>query len=337
MANRIYVFAVVVLWLGSMSWLVIERILPSFSAGEPPVEQAYETDKVVAWQVEWKEKPVGVAASVRLSGFGGTTDLHNRVLLKNIPVMELVPAWLRTVIGDLGNITFDTRTRIEFDALGHFSAFNSRIAINDLPSVLNISGRVKDSFLQLRVHSGNTSYNTPIYLPDRKALNEVLFPDAKLPHMYMGRSWQEEIYNPFHSPSNPVELVQAKVVSVDMIQYGEELQKTLRIEYRAMSRSGIPQKARLQAESWVDPSGNVLQRDVYLGGSKLRFTRLVNEAAKEVGLKLLDELIQTETEINNEPLDGKVDGQEPRVQSQSSRSFSSGSGPLALDSRPHLR
>jgi len=303
MANRIFVFAVVVLWLGSMSWLFVERILPSFYAGEPPIEQAYETGKAVAWQVEWKGKPVGQAASVRLSGVGGTTDLYNRVLLTDIPLMELAPTWMRTAIGELGDITFDAHTRIEFDALGNFSAFNSRISINNFPSVLNISGRVENSFLELQVRSGNISYTTPIYLPDSKSLNEVLFPDARLPQMYVGRSWREEIYSPFHSPGNPVELVQAEVVSVEAIQYGEEMRKTLRIEYRAMSRSGVPQEARLQAESWVEPSGNVLRRDVYLGGSKLCFTRLEKKAAKEVGLELLNDLIRTGAEIDLEPLD----------------------------------
>ena len=303
MANRIFVLAVVVLWLSSMSWLVVERILPSFYAGEPPIEQAYETGEAVAWQVEWRGEPVGQAASVRLSGVGGSTDLYNRVLLTEIPLMELAPTWMRTAIGDLGDITFDAHTRIEFDPLGNFSAFSSRISINDLPSMLNITGRVEDSFLQLQVRSGDISYTTPIYLPDSKSLNEVLFPDAKLPQMYVGRSWREEIYSPFHSPGNPVELVQAEVVSVEAIQYGGETRKTLRIEYRTMSRSGVPQEARLQAESWVVPSGNVLRRDVYLGSSKLRFTRLENEAAKKAGVELLKELVRTGAEIDLKPLD----------------------------------
>ncbi len=313
MANRIFVFAVVVLWLSSMSWLVVERILPSFYAGEPPLEQAFETGKAVAWQVQWQGKPVGRAASVRLSGAGGTTDLFNRVVLTDMPLMDLAPTWMRTAIGPLGEITFDAHTRIEIDAIGNFSAFESRISINDLPSMLHMSGRVENSFLHLRVRSGDISYNTPIYLPDSKALNELLFPDARLPEMYIGRGWQEKIYSPFHSPSNPVELVQAEVVSAEALFYGGKSRKTFRIEYRAMSASGIPHEARLQAESWVEPAGDVLQRDVYLGRSKLRFTRLVNEAAKEVGLELLDDLIRTGAEIDIEQLD------EPEPSRQNSR------------------
>lgn len=303
MANRIFVLAVVVLWLCSMSWLVTERILPSFIEGEPPIAEAYETGQAVAWRVEWGGKPVGHAASVRLSGVGGATDLHNRVVLTDIPLMELAPTWMRSAIGDLGDITFDARTRIEFDALGSFSAFESRISINDLPSVLNISGRVEKSFLELHVRSGDVSYDTPVYLPDSKALNEVLFPDARLPQMYVGRSWREEIYSPFHSPGNPVEVVQAEVVSTEAIQYGDESRRTLRIEYRAMVGSGVPEEARLQAESWVEPSGNVLRRVVYLGGSKLRFDRLKKEEATTVGGKLLEDLLRTGAEINLAPLD----------------------------------
>lgn len=302
MANRIFVLAVVVLWLSSMTWLVSERILPSFFDGEPPLAEAYETGQAVAWGVEWQGRPVGYAASVRLSGVGGSTDLHNRVVLQDIPLMDLAPAWMRSAIGDLGDITFDARTRIEFDSLGNFSAFESRISINDLPSVLNISGRVEDSFLNLHVRSGDISYSTPIYLPDSKALNEVLFPDAKLPQMYVGRCWREEIYSPFHSPGNPVEAVQAKVVSVEAIRYGGELRRALRIEYRTMAGSGVPQDAGLQAESWVEDSGNVLRRDVYLGSSKLRFTRLEKTEARAVGRLLLEDLLRTGAQINLAPL-----------------------------------
>lgn len=304
MANRIFVFAVVALWLSSMSWLVVERILPSFYSGEPPIQEAYEAGRAVAWEVQWQGRPVGHAASVRLPGVGGTTDLVNRVVLQDIPLMDLAPTWMRSAIGDLGDITFDALTRIEFDSLGSFSAFDSRITINDVPSMLSISGRLEDSFLKLRFQSGDISYTTPVYLPDSKSLNELLFPDAKLPQMYVGRSWREEIYSPFHSPGNPVELVQAEVVSAEAIDFGGEPRRTLRIEYRTMSGSGVPQEARLQAESWVDPSGTVLRRDVYLGRSRLRFLRLMNDAAGETGAELLSDLIRTGAEIDLDSLNG---------------------------------
>ena len=116
MANRAFVIAVVVLWLGSMSWLVVNRIMPSFIEGNPPRVSAFKTGKVVAWQVYWDKQPVGWAGSVRLDGDSGTTELHNRVVMEDLPLMDLAPFWMRKVIGDLGGNVFrcsDTyRTRL---------------------------------------------------------------------------------------------------------------------------------------------------------------------------------------------------------------------------------
>jgi len=288
MANRVFVFAVIVLWLGSMSWLVVDRILPSFYDGQPPVAEGFETAKAVAWRVEWAGLPVGWAASVRLAGVAGTTDLHNRIVLKDIPLMDLAPTWMRAAVGQLGNMTFDARTRIEFDSLGNFSSFESRISVNDMPSVLKMSGRVEDSDLELNVQSGDLSYSTPVHLPNRTALNEVLFPDAQLSRMYVGRCWQEEIYSPFRSPNDPVELVRAEVVSQELIEYQGEIRQVLRVEFRGMAGVGVPQNAQLQAVAWVNPTGTVLQRDVLLGSSRLRFVRLSDEEAQRIGTDFFD-------------------------------------------------
>ena len=298
MANRLFVLAVVALWLASMSWLINDRILPSIYEGEPPVEESYENGKAVAWQVEWEGQVVGEAASVRLLGVSGSTELHNRVQLNDIPLMELAPTWMRTTVGSFGDITFDAKTRIEFDAIGNFSAFNSRISINDLPSVLRMSGRIEDSHLNLRVSSGEMSYTTSIYLPDTRSMNEILFPTASLSGMYVGRTWREEVYSPFHSPGDPIEMLLAEVVAKEQIMMGEEVKRAYRIEYRTLNVSGITHDAHLQAECWVEPStGRVLRRDVFLGDSKLRFNRVDDEGTEAVGRELLDELVRTGAEI----------------------------------------
>ena len=297
MANRLFVLAVVALWLASMSWLIGDRILPSFFEGEPPLEETYEKGKAVAWQVKWNQKVVGTASSVRLPGTAGATDLHNRVRLVNIPLMDLAPTWMRTAIGGFGDISFDASTRIEFDALGNFSAFSSRVMVNDLPSLLNISGRVEDSYLNLNVRSGEMSYRTSVYLPENDSMNEILFPTSMLPEMYVGRTWREEVYNPFKNPGDPIDLFQAEVVAKEPIAFGGEVIEVFRVEYRSMNVSGIAQEARLQAECWVEPSGRVLRRDVHFGKSKLRFERLEDELASETSRDLLDELVRTGSEI----------------------------------------
>jgi len=294
MANRIFVCAVLVLWLGSMTWLVTDRILPSFYNGQPPIVQAYEDGEAVAWDVRWKGKSVGEAASVRLAGVGGSKDLFNRVVLNEFPVMELAPSWIRAAVGNLGQMTFDVLTRVEFDPLGKFSSFNSRITLNEMPSVLRMSGRIEDSYLKLKVSSSEFSHSTRIYLPNSEALNEALFPDARLPYMHIGRSWQEKVYSPFSSPAAPVERVHVEVVSVETIEHHDEVRRVMRVNYTAADGTGIPTNARVQGVSWVDPkTGDVLRRDVYVGESKLRFERMTRTDALAAGMKLFEDQLLT--------------------------------------------
>ncbi len=267
--------------------------MPSlFGGGPPPIAQAYENGEAVAWEVQWHGKRVGQAASIRLEGVGGTTDLHNRVVLEEFPVMQLAPSWIRAAVGNLGSMTFDVLTRLEFDPLGKFSSFNSRVSLNGMPSVLKMNGRIEESYLKLKVRSSDFSHTTRIFLPNSEAISEALFPDANLPYMHEGRTWQEKVYSPFSSPADPIELVQVEVVGRETIQHDGETKSVMRVVYKSITASGIAANARIQGISWVEPrSGDVLRRDVYLGDSKLRFERLPEEAAKQAGKELFEQYL----------------------------------------------
>jgi hypothetical protein len=291
MANRIFVSAVVILWLCSMTWLFTDRILPTFQGGQPPSLETFKNGQAVAWEVEWGGEKVGSAASVRVPGAGGSVELHNRIALENMPIIDLAPAWMRMAVPSLGDMSFDVISSIEFDSLGNFSSFNSRVILNDMPSVLKLSGRVKDSYLRLNVISGQLPYEVVVYLPDSKSLNEALFPGGELHYMYVGRQWQEEVYSPFRATGDPIELVHAEVVSEETLEYCGETRRVLRVEYHGMIGSGISDKARLQAISWVEPTGDVLRRDVFLGSSKLRFNRLSNNEANKIGEQLFKDIV----------------------------------------------
>jgi|GEM_PF-1611040 len=286
MSNRLFISAVLLLWFSSMTWLVVDKILPSFYGGKPPATSGLEAGRTVAWRVKWSGRPVGWAASLRLPGISNTTELRNRVLLKDVPLLDLAPTWMRTIVGDFGNMKFDTQTLIELDALGNFASFRSRVAVNDIPSVFRISGRMQDSQLEFKVRSGSLTYTTQAYIPNQAALSEALFPDARLPYMYVGRHWQKEVFSPFKSPGTPVELVEAEVVAMESLQYGDALVRALRIEYRSLPGPGIPEANRLQAVTWVEAkSGLVLRQDVFIANSKLRFERLSEEVASQLGVE----------------------------------------------------
>jgi hypothetical protein len=119
-------------------------------------------------------------------------------------------------------------------------------------------------------------------------LSEALFPDARLPYMYVGRRWHEEIYNPFRSPSAPIETVEAEVTGIESLEYDGKLQRVMRVEFRAPPTAGLAEESRLQAIAWVRAKdGLVLRQDVLIGTSQLRFERLSDAEAVEKGKELL--------------------------------------------------
>jgi hypothetical protein len=288
MANRIFVIAVFMLWLGSMSWLLLEKILPSYYDGEAPIAAGFEPNVYVAWKVSWSGREVGHAASIRLQGVSNTTNLQNRVVLEDVPLLDLVPTLMRQVVGDIGRMKLDAKTLLEFDSLDNFSRFSSRVSINDISPVLDLRGEVNGPYLELEVDFNGVTYSPHVPLPDQAVLGESLFPDAKLPYMYVGRRWHEEVYSPFRSPSAPVETVEAEVTGMERIEFGGEQVRVMRVEYRGTASPGVPEESRLQAIAWVRAEdGLVLRHDVHIASSKLRFERLPDEEADKIGRELL--------------------------------------------------
>jgi hypothetical protein len=288
MANRIFVCAVILLWIGSMSWLLVDKILPSLHEGEPPIAAGYEPGVPIAWKVLWGDREVGYAASRRTPGVLGTTNLENRVVLEDVPLLDLVPALMRRVVGDIGSMKFDAKTTLEFDSLDNFSKFDSYVEINDVSSVLELHGKVNGAFLDVKVTFGDVRYEPKVPIANQAALSEALFPDAKLPYLYVGRRWTEEIYNPFHAPNAPIETVDVEVTGIETLSMDGENHRVMRVEFSGPPAPGVPEDARLQAIAWVRESdGMVLRQDVLISTSKLRFDRLPEKEALKQGNKLL--------------------------------------------------
>ena len=304
MLNRVFIYATVVLWLGSMSWLVVDKILPSFYESDLPVAAGLTPDLPVAWEVEWSGLRVGNAVSLMREGVQGTTEVHNYIVLENVPMLELAPAWMQSAMRELGDLKFSAKTRLEFDSLDNFTAFESSVAVNDVTGIVQITGRMKESKLHLKIQSGDYHYSDEIHIPDQAALNESLFPDAKLPYMYVGRHWQEEVYNPFANPSEPIDRVDAVVTTAEFLEHDGERKRVLRVDYHSSSSAGVSDRARLRAKTWVQPDGLVLRQVVYLSNAKLRFTRLAGDEVDDVANEFFP-LLMNEARLKKEIAGGE--------------------------------
>ncbi|MEM9658700.1 MAG: hypothetical protein AAF961_10095, partial [Planctomycetota bacterium] len=168
--------------------------------------------------------------------------------------------------------------------------FRSSIGVNHAQSDFTVRGEIDASHLNHPIRSGDLSHATSFELQstDHKALSEALFPDARMPYLYVGRRWREESYNPFRSPSAPVEVVEAEVVSVESVEYCGEARRAMRVEFKCPQCPGVPPEGRLQAIAWVAPEdGTVMRQDVIIARSRLRFDRLSPQEAREAADQLL--------------------------------------------------
>jgi hypothetical protein len=291
MGNRVFVSVVVLLWMGTMSWLMVARILPPFFNGEPPGHGVLLRDEPVCWDIEHDGELVGQAVSKAVPGALGTTEIHSRVILEGLEIRKLAPQWMSTIVRGLGAISLDTRSRIVVDSLNNLSAFDTRVRLNDLPLVMKVSGRVDGPDLVLKITSGEVAHTARYPVPKKSLLASELIPEPKLLQVYVGRKWQQEIYSPFRPPSDSLEVLQAEVVEESWFDKNGERVRSRKIEFRAMSPAGVAADNTLRAVVWVGDDGTVLRQDLHLMDTKLRFERRDEPHM----LKLAEELLDLKT------------------------------------------
>jgi hypothetical protein len=286
--NRIFVAVVMFLWLSTMSWLVVAKILPPFLTGDPPGHGILEEKVPVCWQIECGGQHVGYAVRQAVPGAQSTTEIHSRVVLEDIPLRQMAPQWMSSIVDDLGQIRLDTRTRMVLDSLGKLASFDTKVQVNDLPLVVKIYGRIIDANLQLNFISGGMTHEVMYPLPKAALLDGELIPEPKLLQVYVGRKWQTEMFSLFRPPGDALELIQAEVVCEERIMHDGHSVRTRRIEYRSMATSGVTSEKALRATVWVADDGLVLRHDVELINTKLRFERRDDPSMIAKARELLD-------------------------------------------------
>ena len=288
MGNRIFVGIVVTLWAGTMSWLMVARILPPFFHGEPPTHGTLVHDPV-CWEIQYNGQPVGNAVSQAVPGAMSTTEIHSRIKIDGIEVRELAPQWMSSLVRSLGAVSLDTRSVFVLDSLHNLASFSTKVKLNDLPVIMRVRGKVEGSELKLTIQSGDVTHAPVSYpIPSYSSLSSELIPDPKMLQVYVGRKWQQEVYSPFRPPGNSLEILEAEVVEERHIEHRAERVHARKIEYRSLSTAGVNADNRLRAVVWVAEDGMVLRQDVYLMDAKLRFERCLEPLMIQKAAALLD-------------------------------------------------
>lgn len=287
MGNKVYTAVVLLLWGATMTWLVGAKILPPVLRGDPP-RTGTNGNQPVCWQVKVAEQRIGWAVSQSIPGAQGTTELHSRIKLKDVPLSQMAPRWMSTVIDQIGPLEMDMRSRTTFDSLGNLSLFETSVELNDLPSAILMKGVVKEGKIRLRLQYGEVVHRVTYPWPEHAMLGSKLAPDSTLLSVYKGRKWHKEVYNPFGGPQGAIELIEAEVVGEDPLLFQGSLVKTRRIDFRSTDGTGVASDNRRRSSTWVDETGKVLREEIVLMDILLRFDRESQMVADSLAAEMLE-------------------------------------------------
>jgi hypothetical protein len=289
MHSRWYTSFVVVFWLLTMSWLVAWKILPPLLVGEPPSFQAMvaaqKRELPVGWDIFINDRRLGWALTRSVPQPGGETELRGHLHFDRIPVAEMTPGWLHTLLNLVEQprvaITLDTRSTATITAQGRLSQFQSVVRIDPLEDAIRLAGRVEKNRLTLTVTTADFRYQTETYLPPDALLGDALSPQTQMPGLHLGQKWTVPIYSLLRPANSPLEILQA-MVEDEVPIYWEHDQDVWLVVYRSdpgfsFSR-GPPPRGRL----WVCHDGTVLKQEVAVLDSQLIFVRMNAQRAAVV-------------------------------------------------------
>jgi hypothetical protein len=284
MGTRFYNLAVVMFWLATMSWLLVDKLWPTLRVGDPPsyhaILKADQGESANLWAIYWNDRLTGWSMGKLVTQQNGMRELHSRIFIAKLPLDQLVPHWLGTVIKPVltraGQLDMDMRNRLDIDPLGRVAGFDSVMRLADIPDTVRVYGTVEGDELKLHTPSGQLS--SAINLARGAMVGDGISPQGYLPNLYMGQTWTVFAYSMFHPSSDP--LIQARVEQFESIFWDGKPVRAWLVVYRGDTGTGLMND--LRAKVWVREDGMVLQQELTLFGSRLRFDRLSPERGCEI-------------------------------------------------------
>lgn len=288
MGNRLYIAAVVAFWLASMTWLVTDRILPPFFGGNAPATRISNQLEPVAWRIEMDSRPCGEAVLQAVEADSGVREVHSLIEIDRIDAPEAAPFWLQPMLKSIRDLSFRVRTITTFGSLGELSSFKTRMQIDRAETPIRVSGAIRGEMLQLRVRISDLTKQFEHPWPKNAALGGDMTPATRLLPLWEGRRWTQEVYSPFSSPKEPLEMIEATVKDRIRLSDGAENTDVWTVEYRATEKTGSTDEGRLRARMYVAEDGRVLKQEAFFLGSNVTFFRRSKNESRRIAEQLLE-------------------------------------------------
>ncbi|MEX2118116.1 MAG: hypothetical protein WD847_00790 [Pirellulales bacterium] len=301
MLSRWYSISVLVFWIATMSWLIQRKVLPPLIVGEPPTYRTILADTrsaaAVGWTISMEDQPLGVATSTLRRLDDGSSQIHSQMRLTRLPLAELTPGWMKSLLRLLDvdarltdrTLALDADSRLEIDPLGRPVAFNSKATFteqrprqslhDDAVSGFDVvmQGVVDGRYMKVKLRSGDFFYNSDVFLPTNALMSDVFSPQSQLPGLRVGQTWTVPVYSPLGPPGSPMEILQATVERDEPLVWNGQVVSTRLVVFRGNPGSGLTSDQAPKARAWVDRDGNVLRQELVLLSARLSFERMPDD------------------------------------------------------------
>jgi hypothetical protein len=306
MGSRWFNFLVVLLWMTTMGWLVVEKILPPWLIGDPPsyekILHARKGEPPVGWRLYLgnrglrRGQPIGWALSAAVPitdqhTENRVTEIRSRVHFEQLPLAELTPGWiggfLRLTKYGRTKMQMDTSSTLTIDSLGRLTRFESALRLEGIRDVVRMEGVVEEGDLQLSVRAGELTHHERIAaLSPDAVLGDSLSPQAKLPDLRQGQTWRVPSFSPFGTSAE--ELI-AKVEGRETVEWDGAWHDARLVVYRSDAGIGLGIDKVPRCKLWVLKDGTVVKQQVTMFNSRLTFIRMAEaEAARLARLVSID-------------------------------------------------
>jgi hypothetical protein len=206
------------------------------------------------------------------------TELHSRLEIDQLPLAEVAPPWLATLLGlgDAQGATLDLRAQSVFsiDPLGRLASFRSGLGAPGDRDTISLHGTVQDNVLAVTVRAGDYVRTHELRVSPDALVANTLSPQERLPGLRVGQTWTVPVFSPFNSPGAPMELLQATVEREEPLLYDGRTVFAHLVVYR--SDADDAERGR----AWVHPDGAVLKQEMPLLDGRLVFEREPRLAAR---------------------------------------------------------
>lgn len=292
--SRFYVWSVVFLWVGSMTWLIVAKVIPTLLIGEPPTLQRVigpeGESPPCGWRVLLAGRPTGWSLSEIVAVERDITEIRSQTYIKDVSLEETFPAMralIKWLIGPEASTRFSLRTKsaVVVDPLGRLISFDSDVVLEPFYLKITLEGVVTGERLLLTVRFGETKIVREVPIRPHELIGDRFSPQMRLPGLRKNQTWTVPIYNPLRVNA-PVEFLEAKVEGRTHLSWNGRLESVWLVVYREDSGSGLGGSDRPQGKLWVREDGTVLQNEMLIMGTPIRFVRFTDEETAELMKKL---------------------------------------------------